>query len=320
MDKIFNNFLTVSPQAGSVLIFIFGLLVFFSTVFFVWSKVQPKKDMKELIDRTNSWWKIMALLVFFLFINKAITMVGLAFLSFVALRELLSRMELDETNRKLMFWCYLSIPVQFYAAYIAYYRFFIVWIPVVLFIILPTRRLIAGHVKDSLKSVAVIQWALMLTVFSLSHIAYLLSIDLPMEFTAGNESLILFLIFLTQFNDVLQFIWGKAIGRHKIIPKVSPNKTWEGFLGGLVSTTILAYYLKFLTPFSSGQAIAAGALLAFFGFLGDLNISAIKRDLGVKDMGNAIAGHGGFMDRLDSLSFTGMVFFHMVHIWMVPPT
>ncbi len=319
MDKLFNNFLRVSPEASDVLVLVFGLLIFFSTTFFIWSKVKPEANMKELIDRTNSWWKIIIILVVALFVNKAITMIALAFLSFVALREMLSRFELDATNRRLMFWCYLSIPIQYYAAYIAYYRFFIVWIPVALFIILPTRRLIAGHVKDALRSVAIIQWALMLTVFSLSHIAYLLSLDLPDDFTAGNECLILYLIFLTQFNDVLQFIWGKTLGRHKIIPAVSPNKTWEGFLGGLVSTVAMAYYLRFLTPFTDTQALAAGGLIAFFGFLGDLNISAIKRDLNIKDMGNAIAGHGGFMDRLDSLSFTGMVFFHVVHIWMVPP-
>ena len=128
-----------------------------------------------------------------------------------------------------------------------------------------------------------------------------------------RRGLLLFLVFLTEINDIMQFIWGKLLGRHKILPKVSPNKTWEGFLGGVISTTVIGYFLGFLTPLSAPNVILVSALLAIAGFSGDVVISAIKRDKGIKDMGNSIPGHGGVFDRIDSLSYTAPVFFHLVY-------
>jgi len=309
--------LNLSPEVRTVLMVVFGLLVFFSTVFAVWKKLKPQANLKELIDRTNSWWKMVILFVLCIFINKTIAIVGIAFLSFVALREMLSTLDFRTADRRSMFWCYLIIPVQFYTVYISYYRLFIVLIPVIMFMLLPLRNLLTGETEGITKSNATMQWSLMLTVFSLSHLGYLLVLPTPEGFTAGNEAYILYVLFLTQFNDVLQFIWGKFLGKKKIIPKISPNKTWAGFLGGLICTTLLGYAFRFLTPFTVPQSLIAGALIAFSGFVGDLNISAIKRDLGIKDMGNTIPGHGGLMDRLDSLSFTAMVFFHLTHLWTV---
>lgn len=123
----------------------------------------------------------------------------------------------------------------------------------------------------------------------------------------------MFLVFLTEINDIMQFVWGKLFGRHKILPKVSPNKTWEGFLGGVVSTTVIGYFLGFLTPLSTPNVILVSALIAIAGFAGDVVISAIKRDKGIKDMGDSILGHGGVFDRIDSLSYTAPVFFHLVY-------
>ena len=123
----------------------------------------------------------------------------------------------------------------------------------------------------------------------------------------------MFLVFLTEINDIMQFVWGKLFGRHKILPKVSPNKTWEGFLGGGVSTTVIGYFLGFLTPLSTPNVILVSALIAIAGFAGDVVISAIKRDKGIKDMGDSIPGHGGVFDRIDCLCYTAPVFFHLVY-------
>lgn len=311
------DILNLSPEIVTVLSIIFSLLVFFSITFFIWQKLKPEANLTELVDRTNSWWKMVIIFVAVIFINKTVAIIGIALLSFVALREILSTLNFRPSDRKGMFWCYLVIPVQFYCVYIGYYRLFIILVPVIMFMILPFRNLIVGETKGITASTATMQWSLMITVYSLGHLAYLLALETPEGFTVGNVGYILFLIFLTQFNDVLQFLWGKALGKHKIIPKISPNKTWEGFIGGVVCTTLLAYALKFLTPFSTEQALLAGFLIAISGFIGDLNISAIKRDLNIKDMGNSIPGHGGIMDRLDSLSFTALVFFHLTHLWTV---
>ena len=176
---------------------------------------------------------------------------------------MLSRFELDATNRRLMFWCYLSIPIQYYAAYIAYYRFFIVWIPVALFIILPTRRLIAGHVKDVLRSVAIIQWALMLTVFSLSHIAYLLSLELPDDFTVGNECLILCLILTNQRRLVIHL--GKDFWADTKSFRLSVPTNLGRILGRTREYNRHGVLSSIFNPFTDTQA--GWGAVAFFGFL-----------------------------------------------------
>lgn len=118
---------------------------------------------------------------------------------------------------------------------------------------------------------------------------------------------------LTQLNDVAQYLWGKSLGRHKIVPKVSPNKTWAGFLGGVATTTLLAWLIApWLTPLTEMESVLAGLLIGVCGFVGDVVISALKRDIGVKDSGSLLPGHGGILDRLDSLTYTAPLFFHFI--------
>jgi len=190
---------------------------------------------------------------------------------------------------------------------------FIVFIPVYMFLLLPFRMVLIGETKGFIKAVGTIHWALMLTVFCISHIAYLLVLPTRNQ-AAGSVGLVLFLLFMTQFNDVCQYIWGKMLGKHKIIPKVSPNKTWEGFLGGLVSVTICCGFLApLLTPLTFTYGLMAGLLISISGFIGDVVISSVKRDLQIKDSGSLIPGHGGILDRLDSLTFTSPLFFHFIY-------
>ena len=159
----------------------------------------------------------------------------------------------------------------------------------------------------------VMHWTLMLTVFGISHMAYLLSLPEIQGFNAGGRGLLLFLVFLTEINDVMQFTWGKLFGKYKIIPKVSPNKTWEGFIGGMICTTGIGYLLSFLTPLNNYQVLFVSFMIAFSGFVGDIVMSSIKRDIGVKDTGQTIPGHGGILDRIDSLAYTAPTFFHLVY-------
>ena len=116
-------------------------------------------------------------------------------------------------------------------------------------------------------------------------------------------------------NDVLQYVWGKTLGKHPIAPKVSPNKTWEGFIGGTVSAVLLGAALQFITPFTRLQAAGMALAITLMGFAGGLVMSAIKRDRGVKDFGASIAGHGGILDRIDSLCFAAPVFFHFTRYY-----
>ena len=154
----------------------------------------------------------------------------------------------------------------------------------------------------------------MLTVFCISHIAYLLRLQ-PLNPQAGSVGLVLFLLFTTQFNDVCQYVWGKLLGRHKIVPKVSPNKTWEGFVGGVASAVLLGTLLWWATPFNPWQSALMSLAITMMGFFGGLTMSAIKRDRGVKDYGTLIPGHGGMLDRIDSLCFAAPVFFHLTRYY-----
>ena len=311
LDKIFP---TLSDELIIVISLIIGLLVTASLILFLVKKIFPKTNISELAARTRSWWIMAGMFIGAVFISYNISYFFLAFLSFIAFRELYSVLGFREADRGALFWGILAIPIQYYLAYLAWYGAFIIFIPVVMFLVLPLRLVLKGDTHGITKSMALLQWILMLSVFGISHLAYLLSLpeELP-GFSSGGRGLLLFLVFLTEINDVMQFIWGKLLGRHKILPKISPNKTWEGFLGGVISTTVIGYFLGFLTPLSAPNVILVSALIAIAGFSGDVVISAIKRDKGIKDMGNSIPGHGGVFDRIDSLAYTAPVFFHLVY-------
>ena len=310
LDKIFP---TLSDELIIVISLIIGLLVTASLILFLVKKIFPKTNISELAARTRSWWIMAGMFIGAVFISYNISYFFLAFLSFIAFRELYSVLGFREADRGALFWGILAIPIQYYLAYLAWYGAFIIFIPVVMFLVLPLRLVLKGDTHGITKSMALLQWILMLSVFGISHLAYLLSLPELPGFSSGGRGLLLFLVFLTEINDVMQFIWGKLLGRHKILPKISPNKTWEGFLGGVISTTVIGYFLGFLTPLSAPNVILVSALIAIAGFSGDVVISAIKRDKGIKDMGNSIPGRGGVFDRIDSLAYTAPVFFHLVY-------
>jgi phosphatidate cytidylyltransferase len=274
----------------------------------------PEKDRTELVQRIRSWWLIVSIFTVAMIMSRNVSVAFFAFVSFLALKEYLSIVPTRRADRRVLFWAYLSIPVQYYWVAQAWYGMFIVFIPVYVFLLLPMRMVIIGETKDFLHAAGTLHWGIMTLVFGISHIAYLLVLPEDNNPTAGGPGLVLFLVFLTQFNDVAQYIWGKNLGRHKIIPKVSPNKTCEGFLGGVATTTLLSVLLSdWLTPMSWTVAIAAGLLISIAGFIGDVTISALKRDIGLKDSGSMLPGHGGILDRIDSLTYTAPLFFHFIY-------
>lgn len=301
------------PQnTAYAMLFVLALLVISTLVSAVLTYRHPEKDYTELRLRIRSWWIMVGLLFFVLWLSKNAAIAFIAFLSFLALKEFMSIVPVRMADRRVLFWAYLAIPVQFYWVYDAWYGMFIIFIPVYLFLFLPVRMVLLGETKGFIRSAGIIHWAAMLTVFSVSHIAYLLV--LPEKNPAAGVGLVLFLLFLTQFNDVAQYFWGKLLGRHKIIPRVSPNKTWEGFLGGITTTTLCGGFLaSLLTPLSVVEGFAAGGLIGVAGFFGDVVISSVKRDLKIKDSGNLIPGHGGILDRMDSLIYTAPLFFHFIY-------
>lgn len=293
---------------------VFAILVVASIVVFAMTKARPARDYGELKARISSWWVMVTVLSVAIVLSPLVSVAFLGFVSFLALKEYFSLIPTRRADRRVLFWAYLAIPVQFYWIGIEWYGMFIIFIPVYMFLFLPLTMLVTGQTDGFLRAAGSLHWGLMTMVFAIGHAAYLLALPDESNPAAGSAGLLLFLIFLTQFNDVAQYFWGKLFGRHKAVPTVSPNKTVEGMVGGIATTTLLAWLIApHLTPLVSWQAPAAGLIIGFAGFVGDVTISALKRDLGVKDSGALIPGHGGILDRIDSLTFTAPLFFHYIY-------
>ena len=273
----------------------------------------PQTDYLELKQRIQSWWWMIAILFGILLAPTTVSIIFFALLSFLALKEFFSIMPTRQADRRILLWAYLAIPLQYYWVASNWYGMFLIFIPIYVFLFLPMRAVFIGETKGFIRSLGTIHWAVMLSVLCVSHIAYLLQLPVKNE-QAGALGLVLFLIFITQFNDVCQYIWGKTLGKHKIIPKVSPKKTWEGFIGGVITVTLISGFVApYLTPLTMVQGFVAGTLIAISGFVGDVVISSVKRDLAIKDSGTLIPGHGGLLDRIDSLIYTAPLFFHFLY-------
>jgi phosphatidate cytidylyltransferase len=309
------GWLGLTPQVGWTLAGIYGLLLVASGLVALLTRRRPDRDHGELVQRIKTWWVMVVVFTLALVVSRVISLVFFAFVSFLALKEYLSLIPTRRVDRRVLFWAYLTIPLQYFWVYDEWYGLFIIFIPVYCFLFLPVRMTLAGQTEGFLRAAGTLHWGLMVTVFCLSHMAFLLILRDPArpEVAAGT-GLVLYLVILTQLNDVAQYVWGKSLGRRKIVPSVSPNKTWGGFLGGVGTTTLLAWLLApILTPLGAPQAVLAGLILGVGGFLGDINISALKRDLGIKDTGTLLPGHGGILDRVDSLTYTAPLFFHFVY-------
>jgi phosphatidate cytidylyltransferase len=290
---------------------IFALLIFASIVSAILRRAAPGEAATELTRRVNSWWVMIVIFTFAILTTRVVSTVFLALMTFLALKEYLSLVPTRRVDRSVLLWIYLAIPPQFYFAHIQDFGFFMTWIPVWMFLFIPARITLGGVTDGFLRAVGLLSWGLMMTVFALSHTAMLLAFGVSRGYGAGP---LLFLVALTQFNDVAQFTWGKLFGRHKILPSVSPKKTWEGFLGGFFTTVAVAGLVgPYLTPMDAHWSLLAGAIIAVAGFIGDVTLSATKRDLGVKDASNLIPGHGGILDRVDSLIYAAPVFFHFIN-------
>lgn len=306
--------LNMTPVLTSALVGLFGLLTIATLIILGLKKLKPAKDYTELVQRVQTWWVIVFVFCVVVVSHFKIALVILGLVSFLAFKEFLSLIPTRRADGHVLFWAYLAIPVQYYWVSQSWYGMFIIFIPVFIFLLLPLRMVIVGETEGFLRSAGMINWGLMTTVFSLSHMAYLLILPQPAGVAYSGATNLLFLVLLTQLNDIAQYCWGKGLGKKKIIPKVSPNKTWGGFLGGVATTVALSFVLApYLTPLTQTESLLAGLLIGIAGFVGDVVISALKRDIGVKDSGSLLPGHGGLLDRLDSLTYTAPLFFHFMY-------
>lgn len=271
----------------------------------------------NLNARINAWWVMVAVIGIAFWLGHTAVVVLFYLVSFFALREF---MTLTPTRRSdypaLAAAFYFVLPMQYLLVGIGWYGLFAIFIPVYIFLLLPILASLGGDTTRYLERASKVQWGLMIAVFCVSHVPALLTLEIR-GFEGRNLLLIAWLVIVVQLSDVLQYVCGKLAGKRKIAPNLSPSKTVEGFLGGVALATLIGAALFWITPFSFWQAALIALMLNLLGFFGGLVMSAIKRDRGVKDWGHMIEGHGGMLDRLDSVCFAAPIFFHTVRYWWV---
>jgi phosphatidate cytidylyltransferase len=273
--------------------------------------------------RVRAWWTMCAILASAFFIGRGWTVLLFFFISFIALREFITITPTRLGDHRALFWAFtLFTPLQYLLigmnANINTYELYNVLIPVYAFLFVPTRIALSGDFKRYLERVAKIQSGLMICVYCLSFAPALLYLKIDKDQVGANYPLLFFFIFMVQMGDALQYIWSKLVGRHVIVATISPNRTWEGFAGGIASNTLVGAALWWaIPPFRPWQAAGMALLVSIMGFAGGLTMSAIKRDRGVKDYGTLVEGHGGILDRIDSICFAAPVFYHVTRMMFV---
>jgi phosphatidate cytidylyltransferase len=275
----------------------------------------PNAVVENLNSRIKAWWVMVAAIGIAFAFGKAGVIVLFAFASFTALREFMTLLPTRRGDHYALGAAFFVVlPLQYYLVAIEWYGLYAIFIPVYAFLLLPIVAAMRGDTTNFMRRVAELQWGLMICVFCISHVPALLTLPIP-GYDGRQVLLIAFLVLVVQSSDVLQYVWGKLLGRRKIAPLLSPSKTVEGFVGGVASASLIGAALWWITPFTPWQAGIMALVINLMGFFGGLVMSAIKRDRGVKDWGHMIEGHGGMLDRLDSVIFAAPIFFHITRFW-----
>lgn len=274
------------------------------------------------------WWVLIGLLLLAVSLGLLGGVLLTAAASLLALQEYLGVTDGPRRYGGARYVAYLLLVVHYVVVYLGRWPAACLLTPTAALASFAVWYLVVGRTDGYLAAVSGLLWGLVLTVVGLSHAAFLWLLPAEANPACGGAGWFVYLLLLTQLNDIAQALWGRALGRHKVTPRVSPGKTWEGLLLGVATTIVLAVLLApLLTPFAAAAsdgrggiraiaylpAIVAGAIIGLGGFAGDLNISALKRDLGLKDSGNLLPSQGGILDRLDSLTFAAPLFFYYVY-------
>jgi phosphatidate cytidylyltransferase len=277
-----------------------------------------RATVENINARVRAWWAMAVLFVVAVTTGHIGSILLFSLISFLGLREFVTLAPTRRSDHRALFWSFFIVtPLQYLLIWIQWYGLFSILIPVYVSIFIAIRTVLAGDTERFLERTAVNQWGLMICVYFVSYVPALLMLRIP-GYENQNAKLMFFLVLVVQLSDVLQYVWGKSIGKRRIAPSISPNKTWEGLIGGVVSATAIGASIWWATPFAPDEAAVMALVVTLMGFAGGLIMSAIKRDRGVKDYGSLIEGHGGILDRIDSLCFAAPVFFHLTRYFYVP--
>jgi phosphatidate cytidylyltransferase len=277
--------------------------------------------------RVHAWWILFATLAAAFLLGQVATIVLFGLISFWAVREFITITPTRPGDHLPLFVVSFFVPpLQFFlvGAGSKYYGLYSVLIPVYGFLLIATAIALAGDYKRFLERTAKIQSGLLICVYCLSYAPALLTLKLPnlesgSPDAGGNVRLLFFFILIVQLSDALQYAWSQLPNRHVIVPSINATRTWEGLLGGTASVMLIGALLWWVTPFHGANwwmAAVMAAVISLMGFAGSITMSAIKRDRGVEDYGTLVEGHGGVLDRIDSLCFAAPIFFHCTRWWL----
>lgn len=304
----------MDPQQKLLWIFggIVALLALASLVGWVLQRRKGRTDVvANLNARVRAWWGMVAVLAVCFWLGPVANLVVFAFISFFALREFITLTPTRPGDHlPLVVAFYVLIPVQYWLIHDQWYGLFAIFLPVYAFLALPALAVFGGDTGQFLERTTKIQWGVMIAIYCISHAPALLILDLR-GYEGQGPLLLLYLMLVVQISDVMQYVFGKLFGKRKLAPTVSPSKTVEGLVGGGLAATGIGTALWWITPFTPLQSALMSALIVICGALGGLALSAVKRSLGAKDWGHMIEGHGGMMDRMDSVTFAAPIFFHV---------
>lgn len=267
--------------------------------------------VENMIARTNAWWGMVAILMVTFAAGRISTILLFVSISYFALREFITltpTRPADHNALSLAF--FITIPLQYYLIWINWYALFTILIPVYGFLIFSSISALSQDTENFLERAAKIQWGTMVAVYCISHAPALLMLEIK-GYEGQGALLLFFMMLVAQSSDVFQYVFGILFGKRRVAPVVSPNKTVEGLIGGGMCAIGVGTAMWWITPFSPWQSAGMAFAIVTMGFLGGLVMSAIKRSLGAKDWGSMIKGHGGVLDRLDSICFAAPIFFHL---------
>lgn len=334
------------------MILIFAVLTVLAMLFLVGRmlKRQPESIIEPAIVKTfnrrvTAWLFITAILAIALLLQRSVTIVLFGLVSFWALREFITMTPTRRGDHRTLFWTFFFFtPLQYVLIALGrdfrgfdaeqgfdFYQVYSVMIPVYASLLIPARIAFSGDHKRFLERTAKIQFGLLICVYTLSYTPAILDMQLVtydvssrdfVKWTGSTTGLLVYFIVIVQVSDALQFLWDKLLGQHVIAPAVNATKTWEGLVGGALSTSIIGAVIAWLLPVTPFLPIGAGAmslLIAIMGAAGSMTMSAIKRDRGVKDYGTLVQGHAGILDRIDSVCFAAPVFFHVTRFYLERP-
>jgi phosphatidate cytidylyltransferase len=255
--------LATDPALVRLLGVVLGLLVAASAIGWMLRHYVTGETGRATVDNINAriraWW-LMALVFGVSVATGALGSILLfTLISFLALREFVTLAPTGPGDHRALFWCFfVATPLEYFLIWIGWYGLFSILIPVYISIFVAVRTVLAGDTQRFLERTATTQWGLMICVYFVSYVPALLMLRIP-GYEHQNAALIFFLVLVVQLSDVLQFVWGKSVGKRLVAPSISPNKTWEGLAGGVLSATAVGTALYWATPFGPMQA----ALMAF---------------------------------------------------------